>query len=173
MNASDHASSARFADRLKSAAQRADFARRRGGLHVRLACLQLALLLTLLASGCCCLPQLSGRYEQCPPAATASSSNAANPRACDKLRDGLLAHHGEHRQHGRRHWPWGHPDEPGTPPGELVPLPKFHPVPVRPVFEPQYDYSQAQFLGPMPNYGHLPQASSGEPTPAKPIPDPQ
>jgi hypothetical protein len=86
----------------------------------------------------------------------------------------LAQHRGENRQHGRHHWPWGHPDEPGTPPGELVPLPRFHPVPVHPVFEPQYDYSQAQFLGPAPQqYGHLPQGSTGEPTPAKPIPDPE
>jgi hypothetical protein len=125
----------------------------------------LALTFTMLAAGCC-LPPLSGRYDQRPPAAANSVSCA-----CGNQHDRRLARHrGEHSQ-GR--WPWGNPHDPGTPPGELVPLPKFHPVPVRPVFEPQYDYSLPQFLGPVPHEAFAPpQISTGMPTPANPIPDP-
>ena len=55
---------------------------------------------------------------------------------------------------------------PHVPPGEQVPMPKFHPVPTRPVFEPQLTY-----LPPQPHptlserYSTLP-AAEPEPTPA-------
>lgn len=79
-----------------------------------------------------------------------------------------LVRRGDREQHGLA---FGS-DGPGTPPGEVVPVPKFHPVPTRPVFEPLPEYPlprSFQFRdGP-----HL-AAPADEllPTPAQPVPDP-
>lgn len=100
----------------------------------RAACITVTAL-ALLAAGCC-LPPISGRYEQPAAAAPAGCGLCAGCQSgggrCE--REPLLAgRHGEHRR------PWLE-DGPGTPPGQLIPVPKFHPVPTRPVFQPQPTY---------------------------------
>ncbi|MEX2176952.1 MAG: hypothetical protein WD872_21500 [Pirellulaceae bacterium] len=122
-------------------------------------CRYLALSSLLLAAGCC-LPALGGRYEEQSPSAD-QCEHARRERG--------LGLRGE--RNGERHWPWNDPNRPGTPPGTTVPMPHFHPVPTRPVFEPQFDYSLPQALAPL----LVPEADGGailSPVPAKPIPDP-
>jgi hypothetical protein len=135
--------------------------------------------LALLASGCC-LPQLGGRYGDpggpLAPTKPLAACPPTEPPSSDKP-----PVHEHHRQaegrhglgfgllHGRH---LGHFDGPGTPPGEVIPLPRFHPVPVRPVFEPQFDYSLPQSLEPPLAPIVMPPQAEGVPTPAKPVPDP-
>ena len=60
---------------------------------------------------------------------------------------------------------------PGTPPGEVVPLPRFHPVPTRPVFEPVPEYSlPASLVRPLAPIVIAPEAEQ-IPTPAQPVPE--
>ena len=138
------------------------------------ASIYLAITSAMLAPGCC-LPQLSGRCEQ--PAI----SQAPSARECALGASGDGPHRGDrdHRGHhlGHRGWLAGASDGPGTPPGEVVPLPKFHPVPTHPVFEPQPEYALPRSLerpaapphaAPL-NSTPLPEAL---PTPAQPVPDP-
>ena len=139
--------------------------------------------LAMLAAGCC-LPELSGRCEP------ASAACVTQPRAADKRewaadhehREGPAAdHHGiRHRLNGFGHrlgvW-----QGPGTPPGEVVPLPRFHPVPTRPVFEPLPEYSlPASLVRPLApvipaREGQLGKQPEVEllPTPAQPVPEAQ
>jgi hypothetical protein len=122
----------------------------------------------VLASGCCC-PPLSGRYEQPTGPVHLQHANEAPPAAA-KLPDPPPDH--RHRPHLGHRFGWhglGHGPE--TPPGQHVPSPRFHPVPVRPVFEPQYDYSlqlpHGLNLAPI-----VTPDSLGPPIPAQPVPDP-
>ena len=138
-------------------------------------CVQIvAITLALLASGCC-LPRLSGRYDEahCSPCGEPAGSEEKAPlkdvageldaRPGFQHRD-RLALHGRHIR--PRRWPWSRRDAPGTPPGEVVPLPRFHPVPVRPVFEPQFDYAPPQLLLPYLTPPDLAAPADDEPTPA-------
>jgi hypothetical protein len=107
----------------------------------------LAVAVCLLAAGCCC-PAMSGRYCEVglpAPGALTSAGGAEKSATCDPERGGHVGgrHAGRHGLHGlhERHG-WG---ERGAVPSQqqydyIGPLPKFHPVPVRPVFEPQYFY---------------------------------
>jgi hypothetical protein len=105
----------------------------------RAACITVTAL-ALLAEGCC-LPPISGRYEQ-PAAVVPAGTVSAGCGLCAECRGGggrcehetLLA-----RRDGHERRPWLE-DGPGTPPGQLIPVPKFHPVPTRPVFQPQPTY---------------------------------
>ena len=122
----------------------------------------------VLASGCCC-PPLSGRYEQ--PASDVHAQRAVSlPPAAAKSPVAPPEHHHRLRLGHRFGW-HGIGAGPETPPGQHVPLPKFHPVPVRPVFEAQYDYlpplSQGLHLAPIVTPDSLTQ-----PIPAQPVPDP-
>lgn len=126
-------------------------------------------ILMLLASlaGGCCLPAVSGRHEHAP-AASATSCPCAN------CQQGLgLGHCLRERHFGRllaeRGLGWGGNDGPGTPPGELLPLPKFHPVPTRPVFEPLPEYALPASLEAVPESG-LPAGSTPESAPIQPTP---
>lgn len=132
-----------------------------------------------LAVGCC-LPELSGR---CEPAAAARADGSRGSLADrdQHHRDGNHADHHGGRHHrldgfGHRLSVW---QGPGTPPGEVVPLPQFHPVPTRPVFEPLPEYSLPASLArplapvvPAPDrqFDKRPDAEL-LPTPAQPVPD--
>jgi hypothetical protein len=125
------------------------------------------LALAVLASGCCC-PPLSGRYEQ---AAMPALQSEAQPSAAAKPNS--PHHDSHHRLHLGHRFGWhGMGDGPETPPGQHVPLPKFHPVPVRPVFEPQYDYSPALAYGPSLAPIVTPE-SLAAPPPVQPVPEPE
>ena len=140
-----------------------------------------AMVLALL-SGCCCLPEISGR---CRPSCVAvkpeqnmkhALSAKAEMAGTDKaVKPGHLPGYGDHAAAHRRGWPGlgiiGR-DGPGTPPGQVVPLPKFHPVPTRPVFEPLPEYAPPLLLSP--GAEPLEPAPPAEllPTPAQPVPDP-
>lgn len=135
-----------------------------------------AITLALLAPGCC-LPRLSGRYDKAhdspcdepagldEKAPTKDATVEADARPGLQPRDRLALHGRPMRP---RRWPWSRRDAPGTPPGEVVPLPRFHPVPVRPVFEPQFDYAPPQLLLPYLPPPDLAAPADGEPTPAAP-----
>jgi hypothetical protein len=127
-----------------------------------------------LASGCC-LPELSGRCEPaaacavCPPAGGTPGEGDADYAVGHGHR--ADRHHVGHRLAGIGHrlgiW-----HGPGTPPGEVVPLPRFHPVPTRPVFEPLPEYSlPASLVRPLAPIIVAPEAEQ-IPTPAQPVPDP-
>jgi hypothetical protein len=128
----------------------------------RAACITVTAL-SLLAAGCC-MPPISGRYEQ--PAAVAPAGaisagcglcagcqNPAGGGRCE--RESLLAGH----DRGQRR-PWLE-DGPGTPPGQLIPVPKFHPVPTRPVFQPQPTYLPLLPLNSLHGMPHGPESVLG------------
>jgi hypothetical protein len=110
----------------------------------------LAIATSLLAAGCCC-PAISGRYCEVgmpAPQQVASAGGAEKGAKCDPEKGGHVggrhaALHGLHGLHGLlgRHG-WGASDRvPSQQQYDYVgPLPKFHPAPVRPVFEPQFFY---------------------------------
>jgi hypothetical protein len=113
----------------------------------RAACITMTAL-AMLAPGCC-LPSLSGRYEQPAPqtAGLSTAHSTVQPGGCGLCagcrhpgggqrceREPLFAGHDREQRR-----PWIE-DGPGTPPGQLIPVPKFHPVPTRPVFQPQPTY---------------------------------
>jgi hypothetical protein len=130
------------------------------------------LAIAVLATGCCC-PPISGRYEQPLPSKAAASHEPNSRSAADGKSADSHAHHARRVHHIGHRFGWhGLSDGPETPPGQHVPLPKFHPVPVRPVFEPQYDYSPPISTG-----VHLAPIvtpeSLGTPTPVQPVPDPE
>ncbi|HEX5103276.1 MAG TPA: hypothetical protein VFV87_05670 [Pirellulaceae bacterium] len=147
---------------------------------------QLATLACLLVAGGCCLPCLSGRYCDQPPAADQPQPATKQPSALASqspmgAEPNHLAHpdkighaglHGAGMRHAglhdRFHALHGLAGGMATPPGELIPLPKFHPVPVHPVFEPQLDYLIPQPLELQPESASTPPAADGLPTPATP-----
>ena len=117
------------------------------------ALIYLTIAATLLAPGCC-LPQLSGRCDQ--------------PAVCQAAPAPIQDRGDRGGHHSREHRGLGFgPDDRDTPPGEVIPVPKFHPVPTRPVFEPLPEYALPRSL-------RLPDAPAYEPlpTPAQPVPDP-
>jgi len=145
--------------------------------------------LTAMLAGCCCSPPLSCRYGEpgCPapqpmPAncgcGGAPIHSAMDLAAANHLHHGhlpLLAHLGW-RQHesvpSKQHYDY------------VSPTPKFHPLPTRPVFEPQPEYPPPHPLaGPMPrrrlvheshllhhNQPHLAGPLSTGPLPGEPHP---
>jgi hypothetical protein len=142
-----------------------------------------------LASGCC-LPELSGRCEPAsavcgdytrPEVARGRAASREVHQHDDRHRDNQHAHHHADRHNrlngfGHRLGVW---QGPGIPPGEVVPLPEFHPVPTRPVFEPLPEYSPpaalARPLAPVitaPDR-QLDKRPAAEllPTPAQPVPE--
>jgi hypothetical protein len=132
------------------------------------------LALTVLAAGCCC-PPLSGRYEQ-------PLIDVKQPASHERRAAGKESGNRRHRRHlvqgiGHRFGWHGLGDGPETPPGQHVPLPKFHPVPVRPVFEPQYDYSPPladwSTLAPIVTPETLAVPTPSVPPPTQPVPDPE
>ena len=95
-----------------------------------------------LAAGCCC-PALSGRYYEAglapPESATCDATGAAGKSANE-----ACACSPRHR-HGRLGHGWlGRGRHEAVPSQQqydyLSPLPKFHPAPTHPVFEPQAHY---------------------------------
>jgi hypothetical protein len=120
--------------------------------------LYLAIAAALLAPGCC-LPQLSGRCEQPVVCQTPPS-----PVPGHGDRDG-------HRPREQRGLAFGSDDR-DTPPGEVVPVPKFHPVPTRPVFEPLPEYGLPRSLRLPDAPRHAAPTDEPLPTPAQPAPDP-
>ncbi len=139
----------------------------------------LGLALAVLAGGCC-LPQLGGRYADLPSTAAQPLTKVAAAKEAAHAANSEQGHggHGPRGRLGHLHpWHWSRASGPGTPSGEIVPVPRFHPVPVRPVFEPQFDYSLPQSLAlPLAPIVTPPQTAQPEaepvPTPAKPVPDP-
>ena len=115
---------------------------------------KLLTLLSVLALGGCCCP-ISGRYCQQPlPAASAPPCNCGPTANCARCRLGGCGGHGHppllawlHGGHGGLG-----DDDDGVPSQQhddyLSPLPKFHPVPTRPVFEPLPTYKPAVLLDP-------------------------
>jgi hypothetical protein len=137
---------------------------------IRAACITVTAL-ALLAAGCC-LPPISGRYEQ--PSAVAPGGAA--PAGCGLCagcqtggvrceRESLLARHD-----GRERRPWLE-DGPGTPPGQLIPVPKFHPVPTRPVFQPQPTYLPLLPLNSLHGMPHGGESVLGPKSLTAPVPD--
>jgi hypothetical protein len=124
----------------------------------------------LLASGCC-LPRLSGRYCDQPQTASAlpqpDRQQSTVPGREANVPDGSRLHGGRSYLAGL-HERYGHAGGIATPPGELIPLPRFHPVPVHPVFEPQLDYLLPQPIEIQPA-PISPAPADGIPTPAKPL----
>lgn len=101
-------------------------------------------------SGCCataCKTHSCGGF--------ATDSGGSGELTCDCGQHGYLAGH----LHARHH----HGD---LPPGEHVPLAKFHPLPTRPVFEPQPDFGM-HAVGDLQVISAQP--AEPEPTVAKPL----
>ena len=122
------------------------------------ALIYLTIAASLLAPGCC-LPQLSGRCQQ--------------PAVCDVPPAQVAGHGDRDGQHLRgQHGLAFVSDGPGTPPGEVVPVPKFHPVPTRPVFEPLPEYALPRSFRIRTDPHSTAPAYEPLPTPAQPVPNP-
>jgi hypothetical protein len=113
---------------------------------------------SLLATGCYC-PMLSGRHgeigycSQCPLPPLAASTNPSenDSPGCDAVN----RLHGGGTSGGAPEWSGGRglargaglmPTQQG--PDYVSPQAKFHPVPTRPVFEPQHGYLPVQLVEP-------------------------
>jgi len=143
-------------------------------------CSTAVVLACLLASGCC-LPALSGRCEQacdCGPSMDVAHDGGLGMH--ERIHGPLQGHrqaHGDGRYGGAwlHRWPDFGARRGDTPPGEAVPLPKFHPVPTRPVFEPLPEYAPPHALRAHGGGEFAPPdytAPELVPTPAQPTPDP-
>ena len=109
-------------------------------------------LAALLLAGCCC-PALSGRYyESPPPILPQQGICGASNCGCSPGRHPLLAHHGDGLAGLRHSLGLFEPTLNRVPTQQhadyVSPLPKFHPVPTRPVFEPQPIYPPLELLDP-------------------------
>ncbi len=122
-------------------------------------------LLPLLALAGCCGPAISGRYcDVAPPPGAATCGEAAGQAKgpCPPGGCGLLSGHGALLD-GPWLTGWRGMNASGPVPAEqhadyVSPLPKFHPVPTRPVFEPLPAYGPPGLLDvvPDPSRGRAP-----------------
>ena len=119
-----------------------------------------ASVLLTVPCGCCAGRVVSVQlYEGGPPAGVCAQCAG---KGCFLCRGGLLA------RHGHAHGALDLTEQAGfRGPAFTAPVPRFHPVPTRPVFEPQDDHGSLQVLEPLPTPSGegIP---TREPTPAKP-----
>ncbi|MDX1943779.1 MAG: hypothetical protein SFU86_00105 [Pirellulaceae bacterium] len=119
--------------------------------------LRLCLLVLAGTAGCCGIPS----HQYGAAAGGACASGACGPQGCGPSGCGRMPG-GCHEGHPPL-LALKHSFVPQVPPGEQVPMPKFHPVPTRPVFEPEPLYPPLAHGATIPSrFSQAP--ASGEPT---------